>query len=105
MNKFVELLLPRVKLNLILTHNEDDELLRGIIHAALDYAKMYQKRKRWGRSLPPSTVQAVIMLSTNWYESRDGGTGGFFANTASAAQNVSDTVHRLLGVNKEWWHL
>ena len=105
MNKFVTALLPRVKANLILTHDEDDEFLCGIIHAALDYAKTYQKRKRWGKSLPPSTEQAVIMLSTNWYESRDGGTGGFFSNTASAANNVSDTVHRLLGVNKEWWHL
>ena len=44
-------------------------------------------------------------FASHWYESRDGGTGGFFANTASAAKNVIDTVHILLGVNKEWWHL
>jgi hypothetical protein len=105
MDNHVKSLLPKVKANLILTHYEDDDLLRGIILAALDYARMYQKRERWGKSLPPSTSQAVIMLASHWYESRDGGTGGFFANTASAAKNVIDTVHILLGVNKEHWHL
>ena len=105
MNSHVSALLPKVKANLILTHDEDDELLRGIILAALDYAKMYQKRERWGKALPPSTSQAIIMLASHWYESRDGGTGGFFANTASAANSVNTAVQRLLDVNKERWHI
>ena len=105
MDKLVLILLPMVKANLILTHNEDDELLRGFIRAALDYAKEYQKRKRIWTTLPPSTSQAVVMLVSHWYESRDGGTGGFFADTAAAAGRSMDAIHRLLSVNKEWWHL
>jgi hypothetical protein len=101
----VEELLPMVKANLILTHDADDELLRGIILAALDYAKMYQKRKRIWRTIPPSTTQAIVLLASHWYESRDGGTGGFFANTAAAANRTMEVVHCLLGINKEWWHL
>ena len=30
--------------------------------------------------MPPTTEQAVIMLSSHFYESRDGSTGGFFAD-------------------------
>jgi len=100
-------LLPRVKSNLILTHNEDDDFLRGLILSALDYAFTYQKlEKVWRQGkIPPSTEQAVIILASHWYESRDGGTGGFFADTATAAVNVNNTVQRLLAVNKEHWHL
>ena len=35
-------LLQKVKDNLILSHNEDDGLLRGYIAAALSYAESYQ---------------------------------------------------------------
>jgi uncharacterized phage protein (predicted DNA packaging) len=101
----MEDLLPKVKANLILTHDVDDKLLRGIIRAALDYAKLYQKRKRIWTKLPPSTEQATIMLASHWYESRTGGTGGFFADTATAANTTIEAVHRLLGGNKEWWHI
>jgi hypothetical protein len=105
LEKFVEMLLPKVKSNLILTHNEDDDLLSGFILAALDYAITYQKLEKPWRKLPPATMQAVVILASHWYESRDGGTGGFFADTAPAAVNVTNTVQRLLSVNKEYWHL
>ena len=36
-------LLDKVKANLILYHNEDDELIRGYINAAICYAESYQK--------------------------------------------------------------
>ena len=72
-------LLTKVKDNLILTHDEDDKLLLGLIAAALDYAESYQKRKYRTR-LPAATEQAVIMLATHFYESRDGSTAGFFAD-------------------------
>ena len=35
-------LLQKVKDNLILSHDEDDELLRGYIRAAVSYAESYQ---------------------------------------------------------------
>jgi uncharacterized phage protein (predicted DNA packaging) len=100
MEALIEALIPKVKLNLILTHDEDDGLLRNIIRAALDYAKTYQKRVRWGKTLPPSTEQAVIMLASHWYESRDGSTGGFFADNTHASEAVWQTVHRLLLLNR-----
>jgi hypothetical protein len=95
-------LLPKVKANLILQHNEDDELLGGFIRAALDYAESYQKVKYGRKKLPPSTEQAVIMLSSHFYESRDGGTGGFFADNTHAAAQVWAAVNRLLAMNKCW---
>jgi hypothetical protein len=101
MNRLIESLFPKVKANLVLTHNEDDELLRNIIRAALDYTFTYQKTEKCHR-LPASTEQAVILLSTHFYESRDGSTGGFFADNTNAANAVWQTVHRLLAVNKEW---
>ena len=35
-------LLPKVKANLILTHDEDNELLLSYIKAAVSYAESYQ---------------------------------------------------------------
>jgi len=95
-------LLGKVKANLILQHDEDDKLLLGYIAAALDYAESYQKRKYGRMKLPPSTEQAVIMLSSHFYESRDGSTGGFFADTANAGQQVWNTVNMLLRLEKDW---
>lgn len=76
-------------------------MLRSIISAALDYAMSYTKRKRWGRTLPPSVEQAVIMLSSHFYESRDGSTGGFFADNTNAGKAVWETVNRLLSMYKD----
>jgi hypothetical protein len=97
----VENLLPKVKANAISAHEADDALLRSIIRAALDYAKTYQKIKRWtAANFAPSTEQAVIMLATHFYESRDGSTGGFFADNTNASAAVWATVNRLLQLNK-----
>ena len=96
-----EKLLPKVKANLILEHNVDDELIRGYIRAALDYAKSYQHRKTM-RTLTATTEQAVIMLATHFYESRDGCTGGFFADNVAAGRVVWEAVNRLLTMNKNW---
>ena len=76
-------LLQKVKDNLILSHDEDDELLRGYIRAAVSYAESYQHIPSGhyaDNPMPPTTEQAVIMLSSHFYESRDGSTGGFFAD-------------------------
>ena len=72
-------LLSKVKANLILEHTADDELLKGYITAAVSYAESYQHIPEGyykENPMPPTTEQAVIMLSSHFYESRDGSTGG-----------------------------
>jgi len=97
-----ENLLPKVKENLVLQHDKDDKLLRHYITAALSYAEGYQKRRYKRAKLPPVTEQAVIILATHFYESRDGATGGFFSNFVGAPNNIWATIHRLLALEKEW---
>ncbi len=100
----VERLLPKVKQNLILEHDADDALLTGFIRAAVSYAEGYQHVAEGHYSenpMPPTTEQAVIMLSSHFYESRDGSTGGFFADNTNAATQVWDTVNMLLRLNRE----
>ena len=78
-------LLEKVKANLILDHSEDDELLQRLIDAAVAYAESYQHLTTGtyeAAAMPATTEQAVIMLASHFYESRDGSTGGFFADKA-----------------------
>ena len=101
----MEKLLEKVKVNLILQHDEDDDLLLTLIAAAVSYAESYQhlpKGKYKNRCIPPTTEQAVIMLASNWYESRDGSTGGFFADSVQASQQVWNTVNTLLRLDRQW---
>ena len=101
----MESLLKKVKANLILEHNEDDGLVLGYIAAALDYAESYQHLPEGYYSendIPPSTEQALLMLASHFYESRDGSTGGFFADNVNAAAQVWQSVNRLLVMNKVW---
>ena len=95
-------LLEKVKDNLILQHDEDDALLLRLIAAALGYAESYQKVKYGRKKLPPSTEQAVVMLTSHFYESRDGSTAGFFADNTNAAAQVWQAVNRLLAMEKRW---
>ena len=98
-------LLPKVKANLILTHDQDDVLLIGFITAAVSYAQSYQHITEGyyeTNAMPPTTEQAVIMLSSHFYESRDGSTAGFFADSVQAGQQVWDTVNLLLRLDREW---
>ena len=98
-------LLEKVKANLILEHSEDDELLQMYITAAVSYAESYQHLERNFYSeneMPPTTEQAVIMLASHFYESRDGSTGGFFADNTNAAQQVWNTVNLLLRLDRKW---
>ena len=98
--KFVDDLLPRVKKNLIIEHCDDDELLSDLIRSALDYAKTYQNKKRWGRSLPPTTEQALVMLVSFWFESRDGGNGGFM--TSAKGEEILRSIKWLLSLGKDY---
>lgn len=99
-------LLKEVKQNLILQHNEDDVLLQSYITSAISYAEEYQHKKsgsysRRGAKIPSTTRQAIVMLASHFYESRDGSTGGFFADNVQAGEQVWTTVNRLLALNKE----
>ncbi len=98
-------LLEKVKANLILEHSEDDALLRMYIDAAVSYAESYQHIPEGSYSsggMPPTTQQAVIMLASHFYESRDGSTGGFFADNVQAGEQVFKTVNLLLRLDRDW---
>ena len=98
-------LLEKVKANLILDHTEDDELLQQYIDAAVSYAEGYQHLTVGtyeAAVMPPTTEQAVIMLASHFYESRDGSTGGFFADNVQAGQQVWNTVNTLLRLDRMW---
>ena len=101
----METLLQKVKANLILDHTADDDLLQGFITAAVSYAESYQHIPEGTYSESPmsaTTEQAVIMLASHFSESRDGSTGGFFADNPQAAQQVWNTVNLLLRLDRRW---
>ena len=98
-------LLTKVKQNLIVEHAVDDALIKSYIAAAVSYAESYQHIPEGyykDNPMPPTTEQAVVMLSSHFYESRDGSTGGFFADNVQAGQQVWNTVNLLLRLDREW---
>ena len=98
-------LLEKVKANLILQHDQDDALLENFIKAAVNYAESFQQIPDGtyaDNPMPPTTEQAVIMLSSHFYESRDGSTAGFYADNVQAGQQVWNTVNMLLRLDKMW---
>ena len=101
----MEELLQKVKANLILDHSADDDLLQSYITVAVSYAESYQHIPEGfytENPMPATTEQAVIMLASHFYESRDGSTGGFFADNPQAAQQVWHTVDLLLRLDRRW---
>ena len=98
-------LLPKVKQNLIIEHTADDALITGYISAAVSYAEGYQHLKSGyyeTNAMSAHTEQGVIMLASHFYESRDGGTGGFFSGTSGAVEQVWTAVNLLLRLDREW---
>lgn len=98
-------MLSKVKANLILEHDADDELLQQYVAAAVSYAESYQHLTAGtyeAAAMPPTTEQAVIMLASHFYDSRDGSTGGFFADNVQAGQQVWNTVNTLLRLDRDW---
>lgn len=98
-------LLEELKENLIITTDQDDALLKRLLASATDYAESFQHIPSGTYSeqaMPPSTEQAVIMLASHFYESRDGSTGGFFADSVQASQQVWNTVNMLLRLDRKW---
>ena len=101
----IEELLTKVKQNLILEHSVDDELLIQFITAAISYAESYQHIEEGYYqeiAMSDTTKQAIIMLVSHFYESRDGSTGGFFADNVNASSQVWNTVNLLLRLNRDW---
>jgi len=97
-------LMQKVKANLILQHDEDDALLRSFITAATSYAESFQHVPAGtyaANDMSPTTEQAVVMLSSHFYESRDGSTAGFFGDSVQAGRQVWDTVNMLLRMGKQ----
>lgn len=98
-------LLTKVKENLIITFNDDDSLILSFINAAISYAESYQHITEGTYNVMPmsaTTVQAIVMLASHFYESRDGSTGGFFANSTDASGQVWKTVNLLLRMDRNW---
>lgn len=98
-------LLTKVKENLIITFNDDDSLILSFINAAISYAESYQHITEGTYNVMPmsaTTVQAIVMLASHFYESRDGSTGGFFANSTDASDQVWKTVNLLLRMDRNW---
>lgn len=101
----MEELLTKVKQNLILDHAVDDVLIQSYITAAVSYAESFQHIPAGTYTenpMPPTTEQAVIMLASHFYESRDGSTGGFFADSDQAGKQVWETVNNLLRLDRDW---
>ncbi len=98
-------LLNLVKKNLILEHTEDDSLISSYITAAISYAESYQHLPKGyyeENDMPATTRQAIIMLSSHFYESRDGSTGGFFADNIQAPSKTWEAVNSLLRLERRW---
>lgn len=99
-------LLRQVKKNLILEHSQDDELIETFISTAVSYAESFQHLPEGtyqdNDDMPPTTTQAVIMLASHLYESRDGSTAGFFGDNVSASNQVWNTVNLLLRLDRDW---
>ncbi|GHU73460.1 hypothetical protein AGMMS49992_12110 [Clostridia bacterium] len=100
-----ESMLPTVKANLILEHSEDDTLLTRMIESAIAYAESYQHRESgWygEHPMPATTERAIVMLSSHFYESRDGSTAGFYGDNVPSAQQVWRATQDLLRMDRDW---
>ena len=98
-------ILERVKKNLIIDFSDDDGIICAYIAAAISYAESYQHLERdyyKTNEMSETTTQGVVMLASHFYESRDGSTAGFFANSPQAAAEVWNTVNRLLILDRDW---
>jgi hypothetical protein len=108
-------IIEKIKKNLILEHDQDDDFLRSFITIAVNYAESYQHipdgsygdlnntdNSSVSIPIPATTEQAIIMLVSHFYESRDGSTGGFFADNVQAGQQVWNTVNMLLRLDRQW---
>lgn len=98
-------LVGQVKANLILAHDADDELIAHLVAAATSYACSFQHLPEdyyEAHEMPGSTRQAIVMLASHFYESRDGSTAGFWSDKPDAARAMWGAVNTLLRLEREW---
>ncbi|MDO5747977.1 MAG: head-tail connector protein [Actinomycetaceae bacterium] len=94
-----------VRANLMLEHHEDDQLIVTLVQAAASYACSYQHLPDdyyETHEMSGATRQGIVMLATHFYESRDGATGGFWADKPDAAKATWNAVNNLLRLDREW---
>ena len=101
----LEVLVVQVKANLILEHDQDDALLTEMVASAISYATSFQhlpENHYQQNPMPGSTRQAIVMLASHFYESRDGSTAGVWNDKPDAAKTVWVAVNRLLVLDRHW---
>lgn len=98
-------LTAQVKANLLISFDDDDTLIEALVNAATSYAAAFQhlpENHYETKEMSGATRQAVVMLASHFYESRDGSTGGFWADKPDAARAVWDAVNNLLRLDRDW---
>ena len=98
-------LIDQVKANLLITFDDDDQLIGALINAATSYACSYQHLDEGyyeTHDMSGATRQGVVMLASHFYESRDGSTAGFWADKPDAARAVWSAVNNLLRLDRDW---
>lgn len=101
----LEDLVTQAKANLVLDHDQDDALLTEMVTAAVSYATSFQhlpENHYQQNPMPGSTRQAIVMLASHFYESRDGSTAGVWNDKPDAAKTVWVAVNRLLVLDRHW---
>ncbi|EFU82472.1 phage DNA packaging protein [Mobiluncus holmesii ATCC 35242] len=98
-------LVAQVKANLLITFNDDDQLIGALINAATSYACSFQhlpENHYETHDMSGATRQGIVMLASHFYESRDGSTAGFWADKPDAAKAVWNAVNNLLRLDRDW---
>jgi uncharacterized phage protein (predicted DNA packaging) len=102
-------LLEIVKSNLIIQFDDDDSILTSMIVSAINYAEGFQNRATGyyaNNDISPATTQAIILLASYFYETRDATGGTFFLSGAgaigSSANNMWRSVNDLLRLDRDW---
>ena len=98
-------LVAQVKANLLITFDDDDQLIGALIISATSYACSYQHLDEGyyeTHDMSGATRQGIVMLASHFYESRDGSTAGFWADKPDAARAVWNAVNNLLRLDREW---
>jgi len=98
----IDELLAKVKQNLIITFDNDDDLIREKIRNAVDYAAHFTHTELTD-DLKSLTEAAIIVLASHWYESRDASSGGYFGDRTDAAKQIMETVDNMLRMEKDWY--
>lgn len=100
-----------VKANLKIEGTEEDGMIASLVSAAISYAEAYQHLPDGYYTTPQNNVlpvmpmrtwQGIVLLASQWYESRLGDTGGFFADKPDAAAQGTVAVNNLLRLDRDW---